>query len=161
MDVLGEHVGVKTAAREGPFNLQCKYLSISAEREEGPRGRSGGDNGGVFQSFSFCCCCLRAGRGLSSSPLFLNCEARRLVRVLPTFHPKQRSHQILLPSDTGVSHRQIQPPEPRPPLQSRLRLQPRLRLRRRNEPRPQRASHANENGRSSWLRVRLSDSYKS
>lgn len=66
--------------------------------EQGLRRRN---NGGVFQAFSFCCCCLRAGRGSSSSPVFVNCEARRLVRVLPTFHPKQRSHQIQLPSDTG------------------------------------------------------------
>lgn len=66
--------------------------------EQGLRRR---DNRRVFQAFSFCCCCLRAGRGLSSSPVFVNCEARRLVRVLPTFHPKQRSHQIQLPSDTG------------------------------------------------------------
>ena len=100
MDILGERVGVKTATREGPFNLQCKYLSISVEREEGEQGPRRRDNRGAFQSFSFCCCCLRAGRGSSSSPVFLNCEARRLVRVLPTFHPKQRSHQIQLPSDT-------------------------------------------------------------
>lgn len=101
MDILGERVSVKTATREGPFNLQCKYLSISVERGEGESGLRRRDNRGVFQSFSFCCCCLRAGRGSSSSPVFLNCEARRLVRVLPTFHPKQRSHQIQLPSDTG------------------------------------------------------------
>lgn len=101
MDILGERVSVKTATREGPFNLQCKYLSISVERGEGEQGPKRRDNRGVFQAFSFCCCCLRAGRGSSSSPVFLNCEARRLVRVLPTFHPKQRSHQIQLPSDTG------------------------------------------------------------
>lgn len=101
MDILGECVSVKTATREGPFNLQCKYLSISVEREAGEQGLRRRDNGGVFQSLSFCCCCLRAGRDSSSSPVFLNCEARRLVRVLPTFHPKQRSHQIQLPSDTG------------------------------------------------------------
>lgn len=100
VDILGECVSVKTATHEGPFNLQCKYLSIS-RREEEEQGLRRRDNGGVFQSFSFCCCCLRAGRGSSSSPVFLNCEARRLVRVLPTFHPKQRSHQIQLPSDTG------------------------------------------------------------
>lgn len=101
MDILGECVSVKTATHEGPFNLQCKYLSISVESEEGEEGLRTRDNRGVFQSFSFCCCCLRAGRGSSSSPVFLNCEARRLVRVLPTFHPKQRNHQIQLPSDTG------------------------------------------------------------
>ncbi len=101
MDILGGCVSVKTATREGPFNLQCKYLSISVEREEGEQGLRRRDNRGVFQSLSFCCCCLRAGRDSSSSPVFLNCEARRLVRVLPTFHPKQRSHQIQLPSDTG------------------------------------------------------------
>lgn len=101
MDILGECISVKTATREGPFNLQCKYLSISKREEEEEQGLRRRDNRGVFQSFSFCCCCLRAGRGSSSSPVFLNCEARRLVRVLPTFHPKQRSHQIQLPSDTG------------------------------------------------------------
>lgn len=102
MDILAEHIGVKTAMCEGPFNLQCKYLSISVpgEAKEGP-GLAGEDNRGVFESLSFCCCCLRARRGSSSSPVFLNCEARRLVRVLPTFHPKQRRHQIQLPSDTG------------------------------------------------------------
>lgn len=44
MDILGERVGVKTATREGPFNLQCKYLSISGERgseEEGGVGMEG------------------------------------------------------------------------------------------------------------------------
>lgn len=52
-----------------------------------------------FKLFSFCCC-LREGRGSSSSPVFLNCEARRLVRVLPTFHPEQRNHQVQLLGDT-------------------------------------------------------------
>lgn len=59
MDILGERIGVKTATREGPFNLQCKYLSISGERgsEEGGgvgmEGQWGGHNSGVFQSSSF------------------------------------------------------------------------------------------------------------
>lgn len=35
MDILGERVSVKTATREGHFNLQCKYLSISVERGGG------------------------------------------------------------------------------------------------------------------------------
>lgn len=38
VDILGERVSVKTATREGPFNLQCKYLSISVAREEGVVG---------------------------------------------------------------------------------------------------------------------------
>lgn len=47
MDILGECVGVKTATREGPFNLQCKYLSISGERGSEERGWRGGGGGGA------------------------------------------------------------------------------------------------------------------
>lgn len=102
--------------RRGTFNLQCKCLSISTGRDQRwevcVSGVLGwwwvGGGGATQQSFNpspffvrgGCCCYWRAGRGWSGSPLFLNCEARRLVRVLPTFHPKQRSHQIQLPSDT-------------------------------------------------------------
>lgn len=42
MDILGELVSVKPAVHEGPFNLQCKYLSIIVERDE---GGGGGDFG--------------------------------------------------------------------------------------------------------------------
>lgn len=87
MDILREHASVKPATHEGLFNLQCKYLSIIVERVERGGGRYGPgkrDNREVSQAFSFCCCCLRGGRGSSSSLVFLNCEARRLVRVLPT-----------------------------------------------------------------------------
>lgn len=67
--------------RKAFFNLQCKYLRL---------GRRG-DNGAVFQTLVFVLLLLESGK---SFPLFFNCEARRLVRVLPTFHPRQRSHQI-------------------------------------------------------------------
>lgn len=46
MDILGELVSVKPAVHEGPFNLQCKYLSIIVERDEGGgAGGGGGDFG--------------------------------------------------------------------------------------------------------------------
>lgn len=62
MDILGECVSVKTATREGPFNLQCKYLSISMEREEGEWGLRRRDNRGVFQSFSFLLLLFESGK---------------------------------------------------------------------------------------------------
>lgn len=53
MDILGECVNVKTATREGPFNLQCKYLSISVERGEGGAGTEGGTIEESFNPFLF------------------------------------------------------------------------------------------------------------
>lgn len=53
MDILGECVSVKTATREGPFNLQCKYLSISVERGEGGAGTEGGTIEESFNPFLF------------------------------------------------------------------------------------------------------------
>lgn len=41
MDILRECVSVKTATREGPFNLQCKYLSINGPEEEEEEGQWG------------------------------------------------------------------------------------------------------------------------
>lgn len=38
MDILEEHISAKPATREGPFNLQCKYLSISVARAGGAVG---------------------------------------------------------------------------------------------------------------------------
>lgn len=53
MDILGECVRVKTATREGPFNLQCKYLSISVERREGEQGPRNSTMEESFNPFLF------------------------------------------------------------------------------------------------------------